>query len=120
CLSSFRSRSSSPPVLFLTSPAHPATYTLSLHDALPIYELDIYSNLTLRFLNRASRIVATPSCFAISGRFFGALLKRCVDVREMRSEEHTSELQSHLNLVCRLLLGKKNTETIRRTRPGGM
>src|SRR5260370_11288925 len=29
-----------------------------------------------------------------------------------RSEEHTSELQSHLNLVCRLLLEKKNTRTI--------
>src|SRR5438477_9677308 len=28
-----------------------------------------------------------------------------------RSEEHTSELQSHVNLVCRLLLEKKNTET---------
>src|SRR5260370_29967776 len=28
----------------------------------------------------------------------------------VRSEEHTSELQSHLNLVCRLLLEKKNTE----------
>src|SRR4030066_651906 len=28
-----------------------------------------------------------------------------------RSEEHTSELQSHLNLVCRLLLEKKNTES---------
>src|SRR5260370_10266449 len=27
-----------------------------------------------------------------------------------RSEEHTSELQSHLNLVCRLLLEKKNSE----------
>src|SRR5260370_29610927 len=29
---------------------------------------------------------------------------------EARSEEHTSELQSHLNLVCRLLLEKKKTE----------
>src|SRR5207237_2584830 len=29
---------------------------------------------------------------------------------EPRSEEHTSELQSHLNLVCRLLLEKKNTQ----------
>src|SRR5690242_20795488 len=28
--------------------------------------------------------------------------------RELRSEEHTSELQSHVNLVCRLLLEKKN------------
>src|SRR5260370_4689882 len=31
--------------------------------------------------------------------------------REGRSEEHTSELQSHLNLVCRLLLEKKKTDT---------
>src|SRR5207237_10135244 len=30
--------------------------------------------------------------------------------REARSEEHTSELQSHLNLVCRLLLEKKNSQ----------
>src|SRR5260370_14140284 len=29
----------------------------------------------------------------------------------MRSEEHTSELQSHLNLVCRLLLEKKKNKT---------
>src|SRR5260370_11178415 len=33
-----------------------------------------------------------------------------------RSEEHTSELQSHLNLVCRLLLEKKKKRTKRRTR----
>src|SRR5260370_25212716 len=32
-----------------------------------------------------------------------------VDREEARSEEHTSELQSHLNLVCRLLLEKKKT-----------
>src|SRR5260370_10829888 len=31
---------------------------------------------------------------------------------DARSEEHTSELQSHLNLVCRLLLEKKNTEAM--------
>src|SRR4051812_49517479 len=37
-----------------------------------------------------------------------------------RSEEHTSELQSHVNLVCRLLLEKKKKATIRRPpwRPG--
>src|SRR5260370_21497006 len=36
--------------------------------------------------------------------------RRCRDRNEtrLRSEEHTSELQSHLNLVCRLLLEKKN------------
>src|SRR5260370_18436789 len=39
-------------------------------------------------------------------------LRRCSSSK--RSEEHTSELQSHLNLVCRLLLEKKKT-TIRYT-----
>src|SRR5260370_18859480 len=34
-----------------------------------------------------------------------------LDAEARRSEEHTSELQSHLNLVCRLLLEKKNTRT---------
>src|SRR5260370_30274438 len=34
----------------------------------------------------------------------------------LRSEEHTSELQSHLNLVCRLLLEKKKTECERSAR----
>src|SRR5260370_19020437 len=38
-------------------------------------------------------------------------------VRQLqRSEEHTSELQSHLNLVCRLLLEKKNTSDAQHTR----
>src|SRR5260370_5726634 len=34
------------------------------------------------------------------------------DQRAIRSEEHTSELQSHLNLVCRLLLEKKKEQVI--------
>src|SRR5260370_863326 len=33
----------------------------------------------------------------------------CANKQKTRSEEHTSELQSHLNLVCRLLLEKKKT-----------
>src|SRR5260370_14725719 len=37
--------------------------------------------------------------------------------RALRSEEHTSELQSHLNLVCRLLLEKKTTTTPATARP---
>src|SRR5207247_5179178 len=35
-------------------------------------------------------------------------LRRVLDDREIRSEEHTSELQSRVDLVCRLLLEKKN------------
>src|SRR5256885_11570781 len=37
---------------------------------------------------------------------------------DFRSEEHTSELQSPCNLVCRLLLEKKKTSSPRRARPG--
>src|SRR5438477_9254701 len=37
----------------------------------------------------------------------GDTLERAVDRAQARSEEHTSELQSHVNLVCRLLLEKK-------------
>src|SRR5260370_4806883 len=36
-------------------------------------------------------------------------------ITRVRSEEHTSELQSHLNLVCRLLLEKKKHRTVRQT-----
>src|SRR5438477_6856045 len=38
---------------------------------------------------------------------------RAADGGPGRSEEHTSELQSHVNLVCRLLLEKKNKDTFR-------
>src|SRR5438132_8163658 len=45
-----------------------------------------------------------------------ASLERCDLGLGPRSEEHTSELQSHSDLVCRLLLEKKNTEPLQSTR----
>src|SRR5436189_5642016 len=67
-------------------------YSLSLHDALPIS-------------------VALPSLLPTS--ISSTRLPRCRTTRRfaelMRSEEHTSELQSPMYLVCRLLLEKKNT-----------
>src|SRR5207237_9998207 len=68
-----------------TSPTE--IYTLSLHDALPICH---QGTVELPPLPRQHRFRA--------GR---------VRAEVRRSEEHTSELQSHLNLVCRLLLEKK-------------
>src|SRR5260370_22129935 len=52
---------------------------------------------------------APRTCRAINGRLE---VRQTVDGRPelFRSEEHTSELQSHLNLVCRLLLEKKKNE----------
>src|SRR5207247_11051566 len=81
--------------LFLspTPPAPPAIYTLSLHDALPICRPGI----------RAPRPAAARSGPALAGRRRAPGRPR----RAGRSEEHTSELQSRVDLVCRLLLEKK-------------
>src|SRR5207249_10803985 len=99
--------------LFITDPATTAIYTLSLHDALPIF--DNNSNLT-DLLNETSYVVQ-PSIDALAefkvqtnaysaefGRGNGAILNATI---KSRSEEHTSELQSRFDLVCRLLLEKK-------------
>src|SRR5207244_4627403 len=73
------------------------TYTLSLHDALPISARPSRS--------RVSRFCRTPHRSSTSVR---SSPRR---PRVPRSEEHTSELQSPDHLVCRLLLEKKK-ETI--------
>src|SRR5260370_18052042 len=54
---------------------------------------------------------------AVAGALLGPITSVQVGMGEdilIRSEEHTSELQSHLNLVCRLLLEKKKTDQSRR------
>src|SRR5690242_21439161 len=51
------------------------------------------------------------SCFRTSGQHGPRSIAPAstrLNMRKLRSEEHTSELQSHVNLVCRLLLEKKN------------
>src|SRR5260370_19698815 len=58
------------------------------------------------------------SAVAISGRPKKSLLRAVPSVHrcsKTRSEEHTSELQSHLNLVCRLLLEKKKQQEYTRS-----
>src|SRR5437868_15533764 len=71
---------------FFNDPATTEIYTLSLHDALPICPCSP---------SASSVPAAPPNCTA---RARG---------RIARSEEHTSELQSRFDLVCRLLLEKK-------------
>src|SRR2546430_14775241 len=76
---------------FFNDTATTEIYTLSLHDALPISTCPSASTTS-----RASTWVAvTP------------YLRQCGPPAFSRSEEHTSELQSQSNLVCRLLLEKK-------------
>src|SRR5256885_9839174 len=84
---------------FFNDTATTEIYTLSLHDALPI------SARTARGPRREPRRARAPArAAARTGDVLGAL----PPVRQ-RSEEHTSELQSPCNLVCRLLLEKKKT-----------
>src|SRR5574343_1738800 len=71
-------------VFFFNDTATTEIYTLSLHDALPIC---VGRQRVLDRVSRRSDIRAHP----------------------VRSEEHTSELQSHHDIVCRLLLEKKKT-----------
>src|SRR2546427_5902442 len=76
---------------FFNDTATTEIYTLSLHDALPIL------GEGLSFLRLAMARSAMP--------LFGPSLAGRSN--STRSEEHTSELQSQSNLVCRLLLEKK-------------
>src|SRR5436305_14722367 len=83
------------PYFILTARPTTETYTLSLHDALPIYD----------------RGFDTPSpaeCLSDERELDDPGRQSDLD-RPTRSEEHTSELQSRPHLVCRLLLEKKNT-----------
>src|SRR2546426_9026695 len=93
---------------FFNDTATTEIYTLSLHDALPIW--DVRPRNQCGDDRRAHR--------RHSGRD-GRRRKRIG--RGLRSEEHTSELQSPCNLVCRLLLEKKkkkrkNTDMLSRTK----
>src|SRR5205807_9550072 len=92
---------------------HTATtdiYTLSLHDALPISSSPVNRAEALRPVstpqNRSLAISPVPCA---SHRAWDTPCLQPEDTLS-RSEEHTSELQSPCNLVCRLLLEKKKNK----------
>src|SRR2546430_13739192 len=84
---------------FFNDTATTEIYTLSLHDALPIsiaaqgQRHHSRGRPAQQFASRDGMLTSDANCCA------------------GRSEEHTSELQSQSNLVCRLLLAKKNNTT---------
>src|SRR5699024_12530832 len=85
-----------------TATSTPAIYTLSLHDALPISWVVMDPRSPLPPWTHwpppgsVTPIFTSPRCAPLPGLH--------------RSEEHTSELQSRFDLVCRLLLEKKKTQ----------
>src|SRR5438105_10703576 len=97
-------------LFFVSQRSTPKIYTLSLHDALPICTcltaLTTVKVEALPFLMMLSKTECLPSSLTI---FCCTRLpsRTCPMSRRKRSEEHTSELQSRVDLVCRLLLEKK-------------
>src|SRR5437867_6369640 len=92
---------------FFLPPAPTAIYTLSLHDALPISIASPRPVPSCRVVKNGSQT---------EGRTCGGIPAPVSAIsRETwsgpRSEEHTSELQSPYDLVCRLLLEKKKQKT---------
>src|SRR5207249_11782384 len=89
---------------FFNAPATSEIYTLSLHDALPI---------SLADRNSAPRGVQLRPARMRAAREAILVAAGCLAATRMasRSEEHTSELQSRFDLVCRLLLEKKKKKT---------
>src|SRR5687768_17941672 len=85
-------------LFFFNDTATTEIYTLSLHDALPIFA-DIHGVAVRHLTVRLEQAVRRR-------RLFRRIAEDRIIERE-RSEEHTSELQSRLHLVCRLLLEKK-------------
>src|SRR5947209_11821799 len=80
---------------FFSDTATTEIYTLSLHDALPIF----------RWTMRSFCFAAPSPSFSNCAKRPSTTLWSCFS--RLRSEEHTSELQSRQYLVCRLLLEKK-------------
>src|SRR5699024_12483821 len=107
----YRSLTTSSVSLFFHLTPTPHIYTLSLHDALPIS-----ASSTSRWRSTSWPPSKDPSRSSSSGcrssprptRRAPATTTGCSSTPSGRSEEHTSELQSRFDLVCRLLLEKKN------------
>src|SRR5207249_9918451 len=104
------------PLLFLNATATTDLYTLSLHDALPISPWCSCGGSPCAA--GSSRPTRTPGCrlrssSTLRGTHRVRIFRWCRSCAtagsrsRWRSEEHTSELQSRFDLVCRLLLEKK-------------
>src|SRR5438132_6925060 len=107
-------------LVLVDGPATPEIYPLSLHDALPISHEPVVLVRQQELVHRQHRalIAARLEDDRANERFADAQSQERViqfaEGAQGRSEEHTSELQSHSDIVCRLLLEKKNTEQERK------
>src|SRR5699024_11488363 len=103
--------SPSPLLYFFCAPPRTASFALSLHDALPISSDARRRTLAVGcpLSDALRRVPAAPR--PVAYRLPTAARRPSTQRRvgSRRSEEHTSELQSRFDLVCRLLLEKKKS-----------
>src|SRR5207247_6674765 len=103
------------PPLFSPRPLSSDMYTLSLHDALPIFSRAATVGAPCR---AAFRLDDARGCNLYRQQSALSRVNESLSTAAVarlsltRSEEHTSELQSRVDLVCRLLLEKKNNQSI--------
>src|SRR5690606_41054554 len=107
------------PLCSFHAPPTTEIYTLSLHDALPILgdmyivnksDLEGAAALYHTIVDLIGDTERKPTVVKASAKT-GKGIRELAKSIDKRSEEHTSELQSRENLVCRLLLEKKNRKT---------
>src|SRR5262249_61280593 len=98
-------------LFFFNDTATTEIYTLSLHDALPI------SRAMTSCIASSSVMTSATQAAAISPKLWPITASGTMPQDFIRSEEHTSELQSLTNLVCRLLLEKKKRKQHYTTQP---
>src|SRR5206468_10913607 len=102
------------------APAPSVIFPLSLHDALPIcpsssaFVRNRLPRLRISFSSCASSSRRVSSPFSFSRRAQRKAKSCSLPSSSPRSEEHTSELQSRSELVCRLLLEKKKQHNTKR------
>src|SRR5699024_11225064 len=113
------------------SPPSTATATLTLHDALPIFRVSLFTT------TRCCALLTGRSAWKVAGGYMATPCNATISSRRIRagdttgctrnagqiiwpgfcracliSEEHTSELQSRFDLVCRFLFDNKNIFTL--------
>src|SRR5258706_1900421 len=94
---------------FYNDTATTEIYTLSLHDALPIWICRPFGKYRSKGFARSGGVTGSSSPERLARDFIERGTAKGLDAS--RSEEHTSELQSLTNLVCRLLLEIKINTT---------
>src|SRR5207247_8690537 len=104
----------------LSSPGHVCSFVFSAPSTTEIYSLSLHDALPISYIRRAfvgsSRMVwrhipPAPGCHLGPVPWPRRPASSCHVLPPSRSEEHTSELQSRVDLVCRLLLEKKKQVT---------